>query len=182
MDNGNKELLILFDESIHIPKLTFIKQNLKNDRLFKKFIKLCINFNIKLFEVMDDRYITKSKEKIIKSCYQKRSELIDKLSKSINDYNQLEKIVLSRKVKILLKNDNNQNKKSDTSSSDLNIQNRESAEETFDVKAGIDKLYIDFKNNSKLLDTLIELIIDNFPPNVIQSLYSSKKYIEEYIS
>jgi len=182
MDNGNKELLILFDESTYIPKLTFIKQNLKNDRLFKKFIKLCINFNIKLFEIMDDRYITKSKEKIIRSCYQKRSELIDKLSKSINDYNQLEKIVLSRKVKILLKNDNNQNKRSDTSSSDLNIQNRESAEETFDVKAGIDKLYVDFKNNSKLLDTLIELIIDHYPPNVIQSFYSSKKYIEEYIS
>jgi hypothetical protein len=181
MDNANKELLVLFDESNYIPKLIYIKQNIKYDRLFKKFVKLCINFNIKLFEIMDDRYVTKSKEKIIKSCYEKRSELIDELSKSINNYNQLEKIVLSRKVKILLKNDE-QNKKSDTSSSDLNIQNRESVEETFDVKAGIDKLYIEFKNNSKLLDTLIELIIDHFPPNIIQSLYSSKKYIEEYIS
>ena len=54
MDNGNKELLILFDESTYIPKLTFIKQNLKNDRLFKKFIKLCINFNIKLFEIINN--------------------------------------------------------------------------------------------------------------------------------
>jgi hypothetical protein len=182
MDNSNKELLVLFDESIHLPKLIYIKQNLKVDRLFKKFIKLCINFNIKLYEIMDDRYVSKSKEKIIKSCYQKRSDIIDRLSKSINNYNQLEKVVLSRKVKILLKNDEQQLKKSDSSSSDLNIQNRESVEETFDVKAGIDKLYLDFKNDSKLLDTLVELIIDHFPPSVIQSFYSSKKYIEEYIS
>ena len=125
---------------------------------------------------MDDRYVTKSKEKIIRACYQKRSDIIDKFGKSINDYNQLEKVVLSRKVKILLKNDNQQSNKTESSS----------PENTFDIKAGIDKLYIEFKNESKLLESLIDLIINHFPPNIIQSFYTNKnqsyKYIEEYIS
>jgi hypothetical protein len=181
MDNSNKELLVLFELSEYLPKINYIKQNLKVDRLFKKFIKLCINFNIKLFDSINDRYITKTKEKIIKNCFQKRIELIDLFAKSINDYNQLEKVVLSRKVKILLKNDESI-KKSDTSSSDLNMVTKEKVEDAFDVKAGIDKLYLDYKNNSKLLDSLIELVIDHFPPNVIQTLYTSKKYEEEYIS
>jgi hypothetical protein len=176
MDKLDKELSYLFEESQYLPKLSFLKDNLKTHRLFKKFIKYCIDFRIKLFEIMDDRYVTKSKENIIRSCYQKRSEIIEKFAKSINNYNQLEKIVLSRKVKILLKNDNQQSKKTESSS----------PEDTFDIKAGIDKLYIEFKNELKLLETLIELIINNFPPNIIQSYYTSKnqshKYIEEYIS
>ena len=103
MDNLEKELLVLFEESSSLPKLNYLKDNLKTNKLFRKVIKLCIQFKIKLFESMDDRWIVKSKEKIIKSCYQKRSDLIEKLSKSINNYNQLEKVVLNRKVKILLK-------------------------------------------------------------------------------
>ena len=55
-----------------------------------------------------------------------------------------------------------------------------------DIKAGIDKLYLEFKNESKILESLIDLIINNFSTNIIQSFYISKiqstKYIEEYIS
>jgi hypothetical protein len=95
------------------------------------------------------------------------------LAKSINNYNQLEKVVLSRKVKILIKQDSE--KKSDSS-----------PEETFDIKAGIDKLYLDFKTESKILESLIELIINHFPTEAIQGFYVSKiqvsKYIEEYVS
>ena len=176
MDKLDKELSNLFEDSEYLPKLSYLKDNLKTHRLFKKFIKFCIDFRIKLFVIMGDRYVTKSKENIIKSCYQKRSEIIDTFAKSINNYNELEKVVLSRKVKILLKNNNDQLKKTESSS----------PEDTFDIKAGIDKLYIEFKNELKLLETLIELIINNFPPNIIQTYYTSKnqshKYIEEYIS
>ena len=107
-------------------------------------------------------------------CYQKRSEIIETFAKSINNYNQLEKVVLTRKVKILIKQDSE--KKTDSST----------PEETFDIKAGIDKLYLEFKTESKILESLIDLIINHFPTTAIQAFYVSKiqanKYIEEYIS
>jgi len=135
-----------------------------------------LRFKIKLFDVIEDRYIVKSKEKLIKSVFQKRSEIIETLAKSINNYNQLEKVVLSRKVKMLLKQEV-PDKKTDSSSPD---------ETTFDIKAGIDKLYNEFKIESKILDLLLDLIVNTFQPEIIQSFYTSKikqtKYIEEYIS
>ena len=176
MDKLDKELLLLFEESDNIPKLNYIKENLKHHKLFKKFVKICIDFKIKLFDVIEDRYIVKNKEKLIKSVFQKRSEIIEKLAKSINNYNQLEKVVLSRKVKMLLKPEN-LDKRTDSSSPD---------ETTFDIKAGIDKLYNEFKMESKLLDVLLDLVVNTFQPEVVQSFYTSKikqtKYIEDYIS
>jgi hypothetical protein len=173
MDKLDNELNLLFVESDKVPKLNFIKENLKHHKLFKKLIKLCIQFKIKLYELMEDRYVVRSLEKIIKNCYQKRSEIIEVLAKSINNYNQLEKVVLSRKVKILIKQDSE--KKTDSS-----------PEETFDIKAGIDKLYLDFKTESKILESLIELIINHFPTEAIQAFYISKiqvsRYVEEYVS
>ena len=176
MDKSDKELLLLFEESDNIPKLNYIKENIKHHKIFKKFIKICIDFKIKLYDVIDDRYIVKNKEKLIKSVFQKRSEIIEKLAKSINNYNQLEKVVLSRKVKMLLKQEI-PDKRTDSSSPD---------ETTFDIKAGIDKLYNEFKMESKILDILLDLIVNTFQPEVIQSFYVSKikqtRYIEEYIS
>jgi hypothetical protein len=173
MDNLDKQLLLLFEESEYKPNLTHIKENVKHHLLFKKYIKLCIDFNIKLFDIMDNRYIVRSKEKLIKSCYQKRSDIIEKLAKSINNYNELEKVVISRKVKILL-------------NQDVDKKSESSPEETFDIKAGIDKLYNEFKKDSKLLDNLLEMMVSNITPDMIQSLYTKKitvsKYIEEYIS
>ena len=174
MEKLDKELIIIFDESENQPKLENLKENLKHHKMFKKLIRLCIQFKIKLYEIMEDRYVVRNLEKIIKNCYQKRSEIIEKLAKSINNYNQLEKVVLSRKVKMLIKQDSE--KKTDSSS----------PEETFDIKAGIDKLYLEFKNESKILESLIDLIINHFPTDIIQAFYVSKiqnnKYVEEYIS
>jgi hypothetical protein len=174
MDKLDKELYNLFDESEKKPKLDFIKENLKHHKNFKKLIKLCIQYKIKLYELMEDRYVVRTLEKIIKNCYQRRSELIETLAKSINNYNQLEKVVLSRKVKIIIKQDSE--KKTDSST----------PEETFDIKAGIDKLYLEFKNDSKILESLIDLIINHFSTETIQAFYISKiqnnKYVEEYIS
>jgi hypothetical protein len=173
MDNSDKQLLLLFEESEYKPSLAFIKDNAKCHLTFRKYIKLCSDFNIKLFEIMDDRYVVRSKEKLIKSCYQKRSDIIEKLAKSINNYNELEKVVISRKVKILL-------------NQDVDKKSESSPEETFDIKAGIDKLYNDFKKDSKLLDNLLEMTVNNFSPDMIQSFYTKKitviKFIEEYIS
>ena len=174
MDKIDKELVILFEESIHKPKLEYIRENLKLNKLFKRLIKLCIQFKIKLHEPIDDRWIVRNKEKIIKNCYQKRSDIIEKLAKSINNYNELEKVVLNRKVKILMNQESD--KKTDSSSPD----------DTFDIKAGIDKLYLEFKNESKILESLIDLIINHFQPEVLQQYYTSRvnptKYIEEYIN
>jgi hypothetical protein len=174
MDNLDTDLLILFDESVIKPKLNYLKENYKHNKLFKKLVRLCMQFKIKLYELLEDRFVVKNLEKIIKSCYQRRSDIIEKLAKSINNYNQLEKVVLSRKVKILINQESD--KKTDSST----------PEETFDIKAGIDKLYLEFKNESKILESLIDLIINNFSTNIIQSFYISKiqstKYVEEYIS
>ena len=52
MDKLDKELLLLFEESDNIPKLNYIKENLKHHKLFKKFVKICIDFKIKLFDVI----------------------------------------------------------------------------------------------------------------------------------
>jgi hypothetical protein len=174
MEKLDKELNVLFEESDKPPKLNYIKENLKHHKMFKKLIKLCVQFKIKLYEIMEDRYIVRNIEKIIKNCYQKRTEMIDQMAKSIIDNNQLEKVVLSRKVKLLMKQDSE--KKTDSSSPD----------ETFDIKASIDKLYIDFKNDSKILESLIDLIINHFTSEAIQAFYVSKiqvtKYVEEYVS
>jgi len=174
MNNLDIDLLILFDESDIKPKLNYLKENYKHNKLFKKLVRLCMQFKIKLYELLEDRFVVKNLEKIIKSCYQRRSDIIEKLAKSINNYNQLEKVVLSRKVKILINQESD--KKTDSST----------PEETFDIKAGIDKLYLEFKNESKILESLIDLIINNFSTNIIQSFYITKiqstKYIEEYIS
>jgi hypothetical protein len=174
MDKLDKELNILFEDSDKQPKLNYIKENLKHHKIFKKLIKLCVQFKIKLYELMEDRFVVRNLEKIIKNCYQKRTELIDQMAKSIIDNNQLEKVVLSRKVKLLMKQDSE--KKTDSSTPD----------ETFDIKSSIDKLYTDFKNDSKLLESLIDLIIVHFTSESIQSYYVSKipvnKYMEEYVS
>ena len=174
MDKLDKELNILFEESNKIPKLTFIKENLKHHKLFKKLIKLCVQYKIKLYELLEDRYVVRNLEKIIKNCYQKRTDIIDQFAKSIIDNNQLEKVVLSRKVKLLMKQDSE--KKSDSSLPD----------ETFDIKSSIDKLYIDFKNDSKTLESLIDLIVNHFTSEAIHAFYVSKiqitKYVEEYVS
>lgn len=174
MDKIDKELIILFEESIHKPKLEYIRENIKLNKLFKRLIKLCIQFKIKLYEPIDDRWIVRSKEKIIKNCYQRRSDMIEKLAKSINNYNELEKVVLNRKVKILMNQESD--KKTDSSSPD----------DTFDIKAGIDKLYLEFKNESRILESLIDLIINHFQPEILQQYYTSRvnptKYIEEYIN
>jgi len=174
MDKLDKELYILFEESEIKPKFEFLKENLKHHKLFKKLIKLCLQFKIKLYELMEDRYIVRNIEKIIKNCYQKRTEMIDQFAKSIIDNNQLEKVVLTRKVKLLMKQDSE--KKTDSSLPD----------ETFDIKSSIEKLYIDFKNESKILESLIDLIVNHFTSDAIQGFYVSKiqmnKYVEEYIS
>ena len=44
MDKIDKELIILFEESTHKPKLEYIRENLKINKLFKRLIKLCIQF------------------------------------------------------------------------------------------------------------------------------------------
>jgi len=174
MDKIDKELLILFEESTYTPKLEYIKENIKTGKLFKRLVKLCIQFKIKLYESMENRWVIRSKEKIIKNCYQKRSEIIDKLAKSIINYNELEKVVLNRKVKILMNQESD--KKTDSSTPD----------ETFDIKASIDKLYIEFKNESKILESLIDILVNNFSTEMLQQYYTTKiihnKYIEEYIN
>lgn len=181
MDKFDKELLVLFEESQHVPKLENIKNMMKTNKLFKKLIKLCVQFKIKLYDMIDDRYIVRSKEKIIKGCYQRRIDIIEKLAKSINNYNQLEKVVLNRKVKILLNQDSD--KKTDSSLPD----------DTFDIKAGIDKLYLEFKNDSKILESLVDLLINHYPVELLQQYYSEdmqlggghyriNKFIEEYIN
>jgi hypothetical protein len=174
MDKLDKELNNLFEDSDNPPKLNYIKENIKHHKLFKKLVKLCIQYKIKLYELMEDRYIVRNIEKIIKNCYQKRTDIIDQFAKSIIDNNQLEKVVLSRKVKLLMKQDSE--KKTDSSSPD----------ETFDIKASIDKLYTDFKNDSKILESLIDLIINHFSSDSIQAFYVSKipvnKFVEEYVS
>lgn len=174
MDKLDKELNTLFEDSDNPPKLNYIKENIKHHKLFKKLVKLCIQYKIKLYELMEDRYIVRNIEKVIKNCYQKRTDIIDQFAKSIIDNNQLEKVVLSRKVKLLMKQDSE--KKTDSSTPD----------ETFDIKASIDKLYTDFKNDSKILESLIDLIINHFTSDSIQAYYVSKipanKFVEEYVS
>jgi hypothetical protein len=101
--------------------------------------------------------------------------IIDWLNPSSN---QLEKVVLNRKVKILLNQDSD--KKTDSSLPD----------DTFDIKAGIDKLYLEFKNESKILESLIDLLINHFSIELLQQYYSesenvksnTNKFIEEYIN
>ena len=115
MNNLDIDLLILFDESDIKPKLNYLKENYKHNKLFKKLVRLCMQFKIKLYELLEDRFVVKNLEKIIKSCYQRRSDIIEKLAKSINNYNQLEKVVLSRKVKILINQESD--KKTDSSKS-----------------------------------------------------------------
>ena len=56
MDKLDTELLFLFDDSDKKPKLDHIKENLKHHRLFKKLIRVCIQFKIKLYELIEDRY------------------------------------------------------------------------------------------------------------------------------
>ena len=72
MDKIDKEVLIIFEESTHMPKLEFIKENIKTNKLFKRLIKLCIQFKIKLYEPIEDRWLVRSKEKIIKKLLSKK--------------------------------------------------------------------------------------------------------------
>ena len=72
MDKLDKELIIIFEESEIQPKLDFLKENLKHHKIFKKLIKLCIQFKIKLYELLEDRYIVRNLEKIIKKKHLKK--------------------------------------------------------------------------------------------------------------
>jgi hypothetical protein len=60
MDNLDTDLLILFDESDIKPKLNYLKENYKHNKSFKKLVRLCMQFKIKLYELMEDRYVVRN--------------------------------------------------------------------------------------------------------------------------
>ena len=55
--NINKYLYENYDDSEQ-PYSYFIQKNMKNDKSFNKFIKICMKYKIYLFHKIDDEYKT----------------------------------------------------------------------------------------------------------------------------
>ena len=73
--NINKYLYENYDDSEQ-PYSYFIQKNMKNDKSFNKFIKICMKYKIYLFHKTDDEYKIRKNKELICLINKKKSTII----------------------------------------------------------------------------------------------------------
>jgi hypothetical protein len=140
--NINKYLYENYDDSEQ-PYSYFIQKNMKNDKSFNKFIKICMKYKIYLFHKINDdnEYKIRKNKELIWLINKKKSTIIAEFGKIILRLHNFDKFL-------------------ETSTS-------ENFSDVYDTKNKIDQLYIDFNKNYRYLDLLIKLLNDQFTDDIL---------------
>ena len=82
MKDLNKYLYEDYKESDET-NIDYIIKNIKNDKYFNKFIKICMKYKIYLFHKVDDKYQLRSNKNLMILINKKKSEITNELGKMI---------------------------------------------------------------------------------------------------
>ena len=150
----------LFEEYDDTPvSIDFIEINIKNDRTFYKFIKICMKYKIYLYHKINDTYILRSTKSLIRLINMKKTEITAELGKMIMKLHNFDKYL---------------------------EQTSDNFSDIYDTKNKIDQLYNEYCRNYKYLDDLVKLLRDRFTDEIIHNFttkefnYSKNNIIEEY--
>lgn len=147
MKDLNKYLYEDYKESDET-NIDYIIKNIKNDKYFNKFIKICMKYKIYLFHKIDDNYQLRSNKNLMILINKKKSEITNELGKMILKLHNFDKYL-------------------ETSTSD-------NFSDIYDTKNRIDKLYKEFDKNYRYLDELIKMLKDKLSDDVLYNLVSSE--------
>ena len=150
----------LFEEYDDTPvSINFIEINIKNDRTFYKFIKICMKYKIYLYHKVNNSYVLRSTKSIIRLINMKKTEITAELGKMIMKLHNFDKYL---------------------------EQTSDNFSDIYDTKNKIDQLYNEYCRNYKYLDDLVKLLRDRFTDEILQNFttkefnYSKNNIIEEY--
>lgn len=141
-DNANINLINISNISIK-----YIQLNSKNDKLFNKFLKICMKYKIFLFYKLDNVYTLRSCKDLIRLINRKKSEITAELGKMILKLHNFDKYLES------------------TSDNFSDI---------YDTKNKIDQLYNEYNHNYRYLDELNKIIVNNLTDEILHSYTSSE--------
>jgi len=146
--NIRKYLFEDYDNNINQNvSIKFIQINSKNDKLFNKFLKICMKYKIFLFSKLDSVYTLRSCKDLIRLINRKKSEITAELGKMILKLHNFDKYLES------------------TSDNFSDI---------YDTKNKIDQLYNEYNHNYRYLDELNKIIVNNFSDDILHSYTSSE--------
>jgi hypothetical protein len=141
-DNTNINLINISNISIK-----YIQINSKNDKLFNKFLKICMKYKIFLFYKLDTVYTLRSCKDLIRLINRKKSEITAELGKMILKLHNFDKYLES------------------TSDNFSDI---------YDTKNKIDQLYNEYNHNYRYLDELNKIIVNNLTDEILHAYTSSE--------
>jgi len=149
MKDLNKYIFENYNDSDEI-SATFILKNIKHDRLFNKFIKICMKYKIYLFQKkLDNLYELIFGKDLIKLINFKKAEITKGLGEMILKLHSFDKYL-------------------ETSISD-------NFSDIYDTKTKIDQIYSDYCKNWRYLDELIKMLTTTFSDEILSN-YISKEY------
>jgi hypothetical protein len=146
--NIKKYLFENYNDDVNI-STEFLELNMKNDKFFYKFIKICMKYKIYLFQKVNDEYFLRNTKSLIRLVTFKKSELTQELGKMILKLHSFDKYL-------------------ETSTSD-------NFSDIYDTKNKIDQLYNEFNKNYLYLDQLIKMINEIFVDSVLEK-YVTEDY------
>ena len=135
----------LFEEytDTEIIENNFIKQNIKNNKKFNKFIKICMKYKIYLFHKVDEKYELRANKSLCFLINKKKSEFIAELGKMILKLHNFDKYL-------------------ETSTSD-------NFTDVYDTKNRIDILYKEFDKNYRYLEELVKMLNNDLKEDVLRN-------------
>jgi hypothetical protein len=143
-DNSNSSNILTNTINISIK---YIQLNSKQDKLFSKFLKICMKYKIFLYAKHDNIYILRSCKDLIRLINRKKSEITSDLGKMIIKLHNFDKYLES------------------TSDNFSDI---------YDTKNKIDQLYNEYNHNYRYLDELNKIIVNNLNDEILNSYTTSE--------
>jgi hypothetical protein len=154
MKDLNKYIFEDYNDSDELSS-TFILKNIKHDKLFNKFIKICMKYKIYLFQKnQDSTYELRTGKNLIKLINRRKAEITKGLGDMILKLHSFDKYL-------------------ETSITD-------NFSDIYDTKAKIDQIYVDYCKNYRYLDELIKMLNTKFSDDILIG-YISKEYTQGQI-
>jgi len=138
-DNSNTHIINI--------SIKYIQLNSKHDKLFNKFLKICMKYKIFLFYKIDTAYTLRSCKDLIRLINKKKSEITSELGKMILKLHNFDKYLES------------------TSDNFSDI---------YDTKNKIDQLYNEYNHNYRYLEELHKIIVNNLTDEILHSYTTSE--------
>jgi hypothetical protein len=147
MKDINKYIFEDYNDSDELAS-EYIQENIKTDKSFNKFIKICMKYKIYLFHKIGDKYHLRTNKQLIHLINKKKSEITLEFGKMILKLHNFDKYL-------------------ETSTSD-------NFSEIYDTKNKIDQLYNEYNKNYRYLDQLIKLLNEIYTDDILLNYVSSE--------